>query len=114
MNTWMRRIIKLIGGLVAALVLIIALFWIRAGFVESETREEAAPSTGRFVQAGDVELYIQEMGPADGPAILFIHGTAAWSEFWRETMTQLADAGFHCVAIDIPPFGFSQRPASSR
>jgi pimeloyl-ACP methyl ester carboxylesterase len=113
MKKWIWRIIKIIGGLVAAFVLIIVLFWIRAGFVESETREEAAPPTGRFVTAGDVDLYIQEMGPADGQDILFIHGTAAWSEFWRETMTQLAAAGFHCVAIDIPPFGFSQRPVSS-
>jgi len=64
------------------------------------------------VQAGDVEFFIQEMGPQDGQSILFIHGTAAWSGLWRETMTPLAEAGFHCIAVDIPPFGFSERPAT--
>jgi pimeloyl-ACP methyl ester carboxylesterase len=67
---------------------------------------------GRFVPAGDVELFIQEMGPRDGQVILFIHGTAAWSGLWRETMTPLAEAGYRCIAIDIPPFGYSERPAT--
>ena len=64
-------------------------------------------------QAGDVELFIQEMGPADGQVILFIHGTAAWSGLWRETMTPLAEAGYRCIAIDIPPFGYSERPSTA-
>ncbi|HCB02188.1 MAG TPA: hypothetical protein DEP19_07380 [Anaerolineae bacterium] len=79
---------------------------------EIETRYEAAPTTGKFVQAGDVEIHILDMGPADGQAILFIHGTGAWSEFWRETMTPLAEAGYRCIAIDIPPFGYSEKPAT--
>jgi len=53
------------------------------------------------------------MGPADGQDIIFIHGTAAWSELWRETMAPLAEAGFHCIAIDIPPFGFSEKPIAN-
>ena len=113
MHKWIRLIGKTIGTLFAAVIGIVLIFWLRAEFVESERREVAAPPTGRFVQAADVELFIQETGPADGPAVLFIHGTAAWSEFWRETMTKLAAAGYHCIAIDIPPFGFSQRPVSS-
>jgi pimeloyl-ACP methyl ester carboxylesterase len=111
MKTFIRRILKTIGVTVTVLVTVIVLFWIRAELHESEMRKDAAPSTGRFVQAGDVELFIQEMGPADGRSIVFIHGTAAWSEFWRETMIPLANAGFHCIAIDIPPFGFSEKPA---
>lgn len=111
----MRKLIRILAKSLAALVAVVVLFifgfWIRAGLVQSEVREIAAPDTGRFVQAADVELYIQEMGPSDGPHILFIHGTAAWSEFWRETMTHLAAAGYHCIAIDVPPFGFSERPA---
>ena len=49
---------------------------------------------------------------ADGPVILFIHGTAAWSGLWRETMAPLAEAGYRCIAIDIPPFGYSERPTT--
>jgi pimeloyl-ACP methyl ester carboxylesterase len=42
--------------------------------------------------------------------VLLISGTMAWSETWRGTIDALAAAGFRAVAIDLPPFGFSQRP----
>lgn len=82
----------------------------QAGDRERISRHDAAPKQGEFVDAGDVEIFVQEMGPAKGPAVLFIHGTAAWSESWREPMAVLASQGFHTIALDLPPFGFSQRP----
>jgi pimeloyl-ACP methyl ester carboxylesterase len=109
---WLGYLLKTIGWILGLIFGLILVFTVQAGFREAKTRHEAAPSTGRFVQAGDVELFIQEMGPADGRAILFIHGTGAWSGFWRETMTPLAGAGYRCIAIDIPPFGYSERPAA--
>lgn len=87
-----------------------------AGFRwQAERREvqlaaQAAPATGRFVRAADVDMFVQEMGPPAGPALLFVHGTGAWSETWRESMTMAAQAGFHAIAVDLPPFGFSSRP----
>jgi pimeloyl-ACP methyl ester carboxylesterase len=112
MKKWLGYLLKTIVVLMGLLIAAIVLFRVVAALRETKTRHEAAPFTGRFVQADDVELYIQEMGPQDGEAILFIHGTAAWSGLWRETMTPLAEAGYHCIAIDIPPFGFSERPAT--
>lgn len=111
MKKWLGYLLKTIAVILGLLVAAILFFTIQANLRETKTRQEAAPSTGRFVQAGDVELFIQEMGPADGQSILFIHGTAAWSGLWRETMTPLAEAGYRCIAIDIPPFGFSERPS---
>jgi pimeloyl-ACP methyl ester carboxylesterase len=110
MKKWLGYLLKTIAAIIALLLAVILFFAIQANLRETKTRHEAAPSTGRFVQAGDVELFIQEMGPADGQAIIFIHGTAAWSGLWREIMAPLAAAGYHCIAIDIPPFGFSERP----
>lgn len=103
---------KTIAAILGLLIAVILFFTVLASLRETKTRHEAAPSTGQFVPAGDVELFIQEMGPADGQPILFIHGTAAWSGLWRETMTPLAEAGFRCIAIDIPPFGYSERPST--
>ncbi len=91
---------------------VLMVFSWQTGLRETKTRLEAAPPTGRFVQAGDVEIFIQEIGPASGPPVLFIHGTGAWSEIWQETMVALAEAGFHTIAIDLPPFGFSERPGN--
>lgn len=112
MKKIIKNIFKTLGWIGLIFVLIISVFYVQSIFRESQTRHEAAPPTGRFIQAGDVELHILEIGPADGQAILFIHGTGAWSEFWRETMTPLAEAGYHCIAIDIPPFGYSEKPAA--
>ena len=112
MQKWLGYILKTLAAILALILAVILFFNLQANLRETKTRQEAAPSTGRFVQAGDVELFIQEMGPADGQVILFIHGTAAWSGLWRETMTPLAEAGYRCIAIDIPPFGYSERPAT--
>src|SRR5688572_10602462 len=112
MKKWLGYLLKTIAAIFALLIVAILFFTAQASLRETKTRQEAAPSTGRFVQAGDVELFIQEMGPQDGQTILFIHGTAAWSELWHETMTPLAEAGYRCIAIDIPPFGYSERPAT--
>lgn len=112
MKNFLRGLFKVIGWLLAILIAVILFFHVQAALRETQTRQAAAPPTGRFVQAGDVELFIQEMGPATGQPILFIHGTAAWSGLWRDTMTPLAEAGYRCIAIDIPPFGFSERPST--
>jgi pimeloyl-ACP methyl ester carboxylesterase len=110
MKKWFAYFLKILAAIFGLLLALIFFFSAGANLRETKTRQEAAPSTGRFVQAADVELFIQEMGPQDGQPILFIHGTAAWSGLWRETMTPLAQAGYRCIAIDIPPFGFSERP----
>ena len=112
MKKWIGYFLKTFAAILALLLVVILFFTLQANLRETKTRQEAAPSTGRFVQAGDVELFMQEMGAIDGQVIVFIHGTAAWSGLWRETMTPLAQAGYRCIAIDIPPFGFSERPAT--
>jgi pimeloyl-ACP methyl ester carboxylesterase len=113
MKKWLGYLLKTLAAILGLLIGVILFFTVQANLRETKTRHEAAPSTGRFVQAGDVELFIQEMGSStNGQVILFIHGTAAWSGLWRETMAPLAEAGYHCIAIDIPPFGFSERPST--
>ena len=114
MKKWLGYLLKTIAVIIGLLLAAILFFTVQANVRESKTRQEAAPSTGRFVQAGDVELYIQEVHSQGNPrgTIIFIHGTAAWSGLWRETMTRFAEAGYECIAVDIPPFGFSERPST--
>ena len=76
---------------------------------ESGQRTQLAPDTGRFVKAGDLEIFIQEAGPEDGPPVLMVHGTGAWSAIWRETMDALAAKGYRAIAIDVPPLDQSDR-----
>lgn len=56
-------------------------------------------------------MFVQVKGPDTGVPVVLIHGTAAWSELWRGTIDFLAGNGYRVIALDLPPFGFSDRPA---
>ena len=105
-----RVILVTATAFVAILLLTLGVFRWQAHARETKTRLEAAPAGGRFVRAADVDVFVQELGPADAPVVLFVHGMGAWSELWRETLAATAAAGFRAVALDLPPFGFSERP----
>lgn len=110
----MRRALKLAILVAFALFglacILLTFFTWQAHRRESKSANEVAPATGRFVTAGDTAVFLQEAGPLTGRAILLIHGTGAWSEIWRQTMTGLAGSGFRAIAVDLPPFGFSGKP----
>lgn len=56
-------------------------------------------------------LHLLEAGPADGRAVLLLHGAAFHSGTWRDlgTIELLAGEGFRVVALDLPGFGESQQ-----
>jgi pimeloyl-ACP methyl ester carboxylesterase len=99
-------------GLAVLAVIVIAAFRTAAAWRETSEASQIAPASGRYVPTRSGRVFLQEAGPRDGVAVVLFHGTAAWSELWRQTMSALADAGFHAIAIDIPPFGFSDRPGN--
>jgi pimeloyl-ACP methyl ester carboxylesterase len=112
------RVLKWLGYFVAVLIFFVIaaiafLNWF-AGHRETEDRVAAAPASGRFVRAGDVDMYIQERGPKDGPAIVLMHAAGGWSGVWEQTMDELAKNGFHAIAIDAPPLGYSEKPDTPR
>jgi pimeloyl-ACP methyl ester carboxylesterase len=106
----MKWILRTIAGIIVLLVVMLAGFRVLGFIREDKTAIEAAPRTGHFVQAADAQVFVQESGPAAGAPVLLIHGTGAWSEIWRDTITPLSAAGFHTIAIDLPPFGYSAKP----
>jgi pimeloyl-ACP methyl ester carboxylesterase len=75
---------------------------------ETRSVEQLAAGRGRWVDAGDAALYVQEWGDPEKPTLLLTHGTGAWSGTWFELPYALADAGWHVVAVDLPPFGLSK------
>jgi pimeloyl-ACP methyl ester carboxylesterase len=114
----MRRLLSWIGfagiGLCALLCTVLAYFSWQARHRESRIAIEVAPATGHFANVGDTVVFFQTAGAISGRPVLLIHGTGAWSEIWRETMTALAASGFQAVAIDLPPFGYSGKPTGDR
>lgn len=66
---------------------------------------------GLYARAGGLDIHYQAWGPADGAPLLLIHGTMAWSGTWIDVGERLGARGFRVIAPDIPPFGYSERPA---
>jgi pimeloyl-ACP methyl ester carboxylesterase len=105
----MRRIVGLL--LIAVLALpIVAVVAFRTAAVLRETAKasDLAPHHGRFIATPGGRMFLQDKGA--GLPVVLIHGTGAWSELWRDTIDHLASRGFRVIALDMPPFGFSDRP----
>ncbi len=62
---------------------------------------------GRFIEVDGSDIFLQEIGPPNGPVLVFVHATIAWGGTWLPTMSWFAERGFHCMAVDMPPMGFS-------
>jgi pimeloyl-ACP methyl ester carboxylesterase len=59
---------------------------------------------------GDLQTRVMEAG--SGPKTLFfIHGLGARADRWRANLPALADAGYRCVAVDLPGHGFATKTA---
>jgi pimeloyl-ACP methyl ester carboxylesterase len=87
-------ILRWSGNTLLALLLLLALvifaFRMAASIRETHTRAELAPPLGHLVPTSSGGVFVQENGSADGiPVVLF-----------------------HVIALDLPPFGFSDRPGS--
>lgn len=99
-------------GMLLCLVLELFLIaWAGTLWRENQTPQQAAPP-GRWVTANDVDLYVQEFGNPQDPPLLLVHGTGAWSGTWVSNTNAMVQAGYGVIAVDLPPFGFSTRPAS--
>jgi len=86
---------------------------LRAAAAARESERRVPPgSTLVPTRLGRVAARIE--GTPDKPAILLVHGTAAWSGFWRDISRHLAERGWRVVAVDLPPFGYSDHDPAAR
>jgi pimeloyl-ACP methyl ester carboxylesterase len=65
----------------------------------------------RWVTVAGRPVNVCEIGPADGQPVVFVHGLAGSWQNWLENLPVLAEAGFRCIAPDLPGFGQSPMPA---
>ena len=111
-SRFVRWPVRILLVLLVVVIAAVAGLRIAAALRETATREALAPSSGRLVQTSSGGVFIQERGPPDGIPVVLFHGTAAWSELWWRTSDALAAANFRAIALDLPPFGFSDRPGT--
>lgn len=61
---------------------------------------------------GTLRMAFVDVGPADGPVVLLLHGEPSWSYLYRTVIPPLVDAGLRAVAVDLVGFGRSDKPAA--
>ena len=107
----LRLLLKTLLVLLAILVVALVGFRIAAGLSETDVTRPAAI---RMAQTPLGEIAFASAGPEVGPTILLVHGTAGWSGFWSEVSDHLARRGWRVIAVDVPPFGYSERDPQAR
>ncbi len=71
--------------------------------------DEAALRHG-FHDTGAVTLHAVEAGPADGPAVILLHGFPEFWYGWRHQIGALAAAGYRVVVPDQRGYATSDKP----
>ncbi len=65
------------------------------------------PWTHRTVPANGISLHVAEAG--SGPLVLLLHGFPTFWWTWHRQLTDLADAGYRAVAVDLRGYGASDK-----
>jgi haloalkane dehalogenase len=56
------------------------------------------------------DLRLAHLDVGNGPPVLLLHGEPTWSFLWRKVIPPIRDAGYRCIAPDLPGFGRSDKP----
>jgi pimeloyl-ACP methyl ester carboxylesterase len=99
---------------VAAVLLVVLLLAALRGLAWAREDQAAVPPTSTLVPTSLGRVAVSLSGPESGPTIVLVHGSAAWSGFWRDISQHLAGRGWRVVAVDLPPFGYSDHDPGRR
>jgi len=55
-------------------------------------------------------MRLAHLDEGEGAPAVFVHGEPSWSFLWRKVIPPVRDAGFRCIAPDLPGFGRSDKP----
>jgi pimeloyl-ACP methyl ester carboxylesterase len=104
-------VLKGVGWLLALVAALLLVFRAVAWAGETET---ARPAQTSMVATPLGQVAVQLSGPENGRRIILIGGTAGWSGFWRNVAAHLAARRWRVVAVDLPPFGYSEHDPRRR
>jgi pimeloyl-ACP methyl ester carboxylesterase len=74
-------------------------------------QEDLSGIESRSVEVAGHRVHYLAEGPADGPAVVLVHGLGANAEYWRNLAPYLARSGFRVYIPDLIGYGRSERPA---
>lgn len=105
------RCVKYLGiflGIIVVLFLGLAAYTIF--FIEHTTPESAAPASTIFVTVGNEKIATRQWPGTSSSTVVMVGGLSAWGDTWERTVLEQRRRGstHTFVAIDLPPFGYSQ------
>lgn len=103
--------LRWLGRLLLGLILLLAVFRLAAWARERDT---SVPPTTTLFSTPLGSVAAQLSGPVSGTAVMIVPGTAGWSGFWRDVSAHLAARGYRVIAVDLPPFGYSDHDPQKR
>ena len=65
----------------------------------------------RFGLKPETKICYIELNPEGKTPLVFIHGLGSYLKFWRHQLDEFASAGFRVIAVDLPGYGKSDKPA---
>lgn len=81
--------------------------WASVKLRETEHLADILPDNGIRLETRAETIHITPTGDANAPPVLLIHGTASWGGYWAETSEILSENNYYALALDVPPFGYS-------
>jgi len=103
--------LRWLGRLLLGIILLFAAFWLAALVRERDTSVPQT-TTSFYTSLGNVTAQLS--GPTAGTPVMIVPGTAGWSGFWRDVAAHLAGRGYRVIAVDLPPFGYSDHDPQKR
>ncbi|MGB4072918.1 alpha/beta fold hydrolase [Pseudomonas sp.] len=106
---------KLIAGLILLLAATAALLYLSPAALLASMQlaeRQLAGLSLKQITVGDLSIHYYEGGPSNAQTILMIHGFAANKDNWLRFARHLSK-DYRVIALDLPGFGASDRPAGS-
>ncbi|WP_224240384.1 alpha/beta fold hydrolase [Hyalangium gracile] len=73
----------------------------------------ALPKTAQTYGVATVpEMAYVELNPEGARTLVFIHGLGSYLKFWRYQLDAFAAQGYRVIAVDLPGYGKSDKPAT--
>ena len=69
-------------------------------------------TTANYQLARPLELAYVELNPEGEQTIIFVHGLGSYLKFWRAQLDVFARKGYRVIAVDLPGYGKSDKPAT--
>ena len=65
-----------------------------------------------YVTVDSLRVAYYDIGAADAPVALLLHGEPTWSYLYRSIIPPLVDSGLRVIAVDLVGFGRSDKPTA--